>query len=379
VIVQLKGNIMYRLCIAILLLASVGFPHAEEKVAGPSVQITPQLRERISIEPVESLQLSDTLRLPGRVALDEHRVARIGPSISGRVVDIRAFVGRDVKKGEVLAMLNSTELSNAQASYLKAKTQVGLMRLTVERARRLFNEGIISEVTLREREAGLAEAEVELRALADQLGIMGMSEQAIQKLTDTGQINSMTPVTATLTGTVIERKISVGTIAEISDELFTVADLSRVWVAAEAPEQDAHVVQVGSRVEAIIPALPRQHYVGKIVFIADTVKPETRTVTMRMEVENPQRAIKPEMLADLVINRRTEQALSVPARAVLREGDRDHVFVELAKDRFELRPVSLDADRYGRRRVWAGLKEGDRIVVEGAFHLNNVRNLKELE
>jgi cobalt-zinc-cadmium efflux system membrane fusion protein len=100
---------------------------------------------------------------------------------------------------------------------------------------------------------------------------------------------------------------------------------------------------------------------------------------MRMEVENPQRAIKPEMLADLVIKRHTEEALTVPARAVLREGDRDYVFVEVGKDRFELRPVSLDADRYGRRRVWSGLTAGDRIVVEGAFHLNNVRNLKELE
>ena len=369
---------MYRLSILILLMASLAAP-AEEKTAAPSVQITPSLRERISVEPVESVQISDTLRLPGRVALDEHRVARIGPSISGRVVEIKAFVGRDVHRGEVLAMLNSTELSNAQASYLKAKTQVGLMRLTVERARRLFNEGIISEVTLREREAGLAEAEVELRALADQLGIMGMSESAIQRLTDTGQINSMTPVTATLSGTVIERKISIGTIAEISDELFTVADLSRVWVAAEAPEQDAHVVKVGSRVEAIIPALPRQHYDGKIVFIADMVKPETRTVTMRMEVENPQREIKPEMLADLLIKRRSEQALSIPAKAVLREGNRDHVFVEVDQDRFELRPVSLDADRYGQRRVWSGLSEGDRIVVEGAFHLNNVRNLKDLE
>jgi cobalt-zinc-cadmium efflux system membrane fusion protein len=369
---------MHRLLALWLAFANVTV-FADDPKATASVQITPELKARITIELVEMTQYSDALRLPGRVALDEHRVARIGPSISGRVAEIRAFVGRDVRKGDVLALLNSNELSNAQANYLKAKTQVGLQKLTVQRARRLFSEGIISEATFKEREAGLSEAEVELRALADQLSVMGMNEPAIQTLTSGGQINSMTPVTATLSGTVIERKISVGQIAEISDELFTVADLSQVWVAAEAPEQDAHVIQVGSRVEVNIPALPKQRFMGKIVYIADTVKPETRTVTVRMEVDNPQRKIKPEMLADMIINRSSEKVLTIPAEAVLRDADRDHVFIEVAKDRFELRPVTLDPDRDGRRRVLAGLSVGDRIVVDGAFHLNNVRNLKELE
>lgn len=369
---------MHRLLALWLAFANVTV-FADDPKASASVQITPELKARITIGLVEMTQYSDALRLPGRVALDEHRVARIGPSISGRVAEIRAFVGRDVRKGDVLALLNSNELSNAQANYLKAKTQVGLQKLTVQRAQRLFSEGIISEATFKEREAGLSEAEVELRALADQLSVMGMNEPAIQTLTSGGQINSMTPVTATLSGTVIERKISVGQIAEISDELFTVADLSQVWVAAEAPEQDAHVIQVGSRVEVNIPALPKQRFMGKIVYIADTVKPDTRTVTVRMEVDNPQRKIKPEMLADMIINRSSEKVLTIPAEAVLRDADRDHIFIEVAKDRFELRPVTLDPDRDGRRRVLAGLSVGDRIVVDGAFHLNNVRNLKELE
>ncbi len=369
---------MLRLFLALLVLASamrLGAEPADEL----SVQITPELGARITVEPVEVTHIHDSVRLPGRVALDEHRLARIGPSISGRVVEIRVFVGRNVRKGDVLAVLNSTELSNTQAAYLKAKTQMGLQRLAVDRARRLFNEGIISEATLKEREGGLAEAEVEVRAMADQLGIMGMSDQAILKLMNTGQINSVTPVTATLSGTVIERHISVGQIAEISDELFTVADLSRVWAVAEAPEQDAHMAQIGSRVEVHIPALPKEQFTGKIVFVGDTVNPETRTVTLRMEVENTHHRIKPGRLVDMVIKQAAESAPTIPAQAVLREADRDHVFVARGKDRFALRPVTLDADREGRRRVLEGLTTGDRIVVEGAFHLNNVRKLKELE
>ncbi len=368
-----------RLSLALLLVLTAHCALAAESASPGSVELTAALSKRIMMAPVEARPFSEMARLPGRVALDEHRVARIGPSISGRVVEIRAYTGRNVRKGDILAVLNSTELSNAQASYLKARTQMGLQRLAVERARRLYREGIISEATLKEREGGLAEAEVEIRAVADQLGIMGMSDAAIDKLSQTGQINSITPVTATLSGTVIERHISVGTIAEISDELFTVADLSTVWVEAEAPEQDAHAVQMNDRVEVHIPALPQQHFSGKIVFVADTVHPETRTVTLRMQVDNPQRSLKPGMLADMLIKRSTAAALAIPAQAVLREAGKDHVFVETARNRLELRQVILDEDRDGQRRVLSGLTPGERIVVEGAFHLNNARNLKELE
>jgi cobalt-zinc-cadmium efflux system membrane fusion protein len=369
---------MHRSLVSALLLFALPLL-AEEARDGMIVQVPPALGAKITVQPVEVATINDVLRLPGRVALDEHRVARIGPSISGKVVEIKAFIGRDVHKGEPLALLNSTELSNTQAAYLKARTKMGLQRLAVDRARRLFHEGIISEATLKEREGGLAEADVEVRAVADQLTVMGMNPEALAKLTRSGQINSLTPVSSTLSGTVIDRHISVGQIAEISDDLFTVADLKQVWVVAEAPEQDAHVVEVGSRVDVLIPALPNEKITGKIIYIADTVKPETRTVTMRMALDNPKRQIKPEMLADMLIRHRHLHALTVPSQAVIREADRDHVFVELAPDRFALRPVTLEEDRDGQRHVLVGLAEGDRIVTDGAFHLNNVRVLKTLE
>ena len=343
------------------------------------VHAPPALLQRLTVELVSVAHFSETLRLPGRVELDEHKVARVGPSVSGRVAEIKVFVGQHVHKGELLAVLNSTELSSAQASYLKAKTQVGLHRLAVERARRLFEAGIISQATLKEREGALAEAEVELRAGADQLAVMGMSEKAIRRLSDTGQIDSTTPITTTLTGTVIERRISVGQIVQSADHLFTIADLSQVWVVAEAPEQDAYLVERGGLAEVQIPALPKRRITGKIIHVADTVNPTTRTVMVRMEVKNPEHKIKPEMLAGMIIQRPAQTALTIPAKAVVRVGDRDHVFVQTAADSFELRPVSLGVEHEGQRRVVNGLAEGQRIVVEGAFHLNNERIRKELE
>ncbi|WP_254899498.1 efflux RND transporter periplasmic adaptor subunit [Methylomagnum ishizawai] len=343
------------------------------------MQAPPALLKKLVIAPVAEARFMETLRLPGRVALDEHRLARIGPSISGRVTQIKAFIGQGVRKGETLALINSTELGGAQAAYLKAKTQVGLQRLAVDRARRLFGEGIISQATLKEREGALVEAEVELRADDDQLAVMGMSPQAIRRLAKTGHIDSVTPVTVTLNGTVIERHISVGQIAQPSDDLFTVADLSQVWVVAEAPERDAHRVSLDGLAAVEIPALPKRHITGKIIYVADTVDPSTRTVTVRMEVENKHREIKPEMLANMIIQQPSEAGLAIPAAAVVRVDERDHVFVRVAPDRFELRPVSLGPEQDGMRRVAGGLVLGQSVVVDGAFHLNNERIRKELE
>jgi cobalt-zinc-cadmium efflux system membrane fusion protein len=344
-----------------------------------TVTVSPVMLQRLVIAQVVSTERAEVLRLPGRVALDEQRVARIGPSIGGRLTEIRVFVGQNVRKGDVLATINSTELGNAQAAYLIAKTKVNLHRLAVNRTRRLLESGVISQVKLDERESELAESEIELRANVDRLRVMGMSESAIRRLSDSGAIDSTTPVTATLTGTVIERHVSIGEIAQPADNLFTVADLSRVWVTADAPEQDAHLIEPSGKAEVQIPALPGQIITGTLVYVADTVNPVSRTVTVRMEIENPDKKIKPEMLATMIIHRASIEAVTIPAKAVIRQSDHDYVFVQIAPDRFQLRLVELGPEQEGLRQVLSGLAVGHQIVVDGAFHLNNERILKELE
>jgi cobalt-zinc-cadmium efflux system membrane fusion protein len=131
--------------------------------------------------------------------------------------------------------------------------------------------------------------------------------------------------------------------------------------------------------EVEIPALPSQHITGRIIYLADTVNPTTRTVTVRMEVQNPDRKIKPEMLASMVVRREAESGTAVPTAAVIRTGDADHVFVQSGPTSFRLKPVQLDSEQSGLRRVIRGVSEGQHIVVDGAFHLNNERIRKELE
>jgi cobalt-zinc-cadmium efflux system membrane fusion protein len=238
---------------------------------------------------------------------------------------------------------------------------------------------VIGSAELQRRENELASAEAELRAAEDQLKILGMSKEAIDNLARTRTINSVSPITATLSGTVIERRVTHGQVVQPAEALFTVADLSYIWAVAEVPEQQVHLIQLGQKVEVEVPALPHKDgLIGIITYIADIVNPETRTVTVRTGLPNPDHSLKPAMLAQMVIQGRPVTRLAVPARAVVREGNADHVLVQTGADEFRLRPVILGSEERDLRPVLEGLKEGERIVTEGAFHLNNERKRKEL-
>ena len=343
------------------------------------VKMNPEMMGAIKVAPVGKAEISDTFRITSQITLDQDLVARIGAPVTGRISEIRGTVGQRVERGQLLATLNSTELATAQLAYLKSVNHVQLQTRAVERARLLLSADVIGSAELQRRENELASAEAELRAAEDQLRVLGMPRVAIETLAQTRTINSVSPITATLGGTVIERKVTQGQMVQPADVLFTVADLAHVWAVAEVPEQQVHLIRPGQKVEVEVPALPdRGRLFGKLIYIADMVNPETRTVTVRTDLPNPDQALKPAMLATMVIQGQPVTRLAVPAQAVVREGSADHVLVQTGADEFRLRPVKLGPEEKGLRPVLEGLKEGERIAVEGAFHLNNERKRKEL-
>lgn len=343
------------------------------------VEATPALQKLLTIEEVKLGEVKETLSLSARVELDQQHVARIGASVTGRITEIDAMLGQSVKKGQRLALLNSTELGQAQSDYLKASSQVNLRRMTVKRAERLLESGVLAEAELQERQAVLTEAEVDLRTATDRLRVMGMSDADLKRLAKERSIHSFSPVTASIDGVVIERNVAIGQVVQPADSLYTVADLSHLWLVAEVPEQQAHWARQGDQAKAEVPALPGQEVSGKLIYVADLVDPETRTVKLRMALSNPDRLFKPQMLATLKISKPGSQTLTVPSRAVVREDDKDYIFVEIAPSRYELRSVRLGRDEAQKRPILAGLQIGERIVVDGAFHLNNERLRSTLE
>ncbi len=353
---------------------------ATKVVSDPNlVTASPELLSRLTLTNVSKVAMREILRIPGNIGLDEQRVARIGASVTGRITDIDVTLGQQVKQGQLLATLNSTELAQNQLAFIKALQQIELQSKAVERARLLLEADVIGSAELQRREVELSAARAELNASRDQLQVLGMSDKAIDALARSKNIRSVTSVSSKLSGIVIERKVNLGQVVQPSDELFIVADLSHVWAIAEVPERQAELIQKGQDVTIEIPALGGKHFTGKLIYVSDTVNPETRTVTVRTDLDNADGSIKPEMLSSMLVQSRPTEQLAIPIEAIVRENDRDHVFVQTAPNQFKLRAVRLGHEYEGKRAVLSDLAEGDTIVAAGAFHLNSERKRKELE
>jgi len=355
-------------------------PAQPAAVRDPAVVVPAgELLAQIKLASVGSQPVAETLRVPGSIEFDEQRLARIGATVTGRVTQIDALLGQAVKKGDVLARLNSSELSSQQLAYLKARAQLELNRRNAERAKSLFDADVIGAAELQRRESEFEISMAETRAAADQLQLLGVSPASIERLGQKGAIDSVTPVLASLNGVVVERKLAAGQVVQPADALFVVADLSRVWAVAQVPEQQVSQVKAGQSVSIEVPALGNEKLVGKLIYVGQTISPETRTVLVRTELDNSEGRLKPAMLASMLIEARPVERMVVPASAVVRENDVDHVFVAEPDDAFRLVSVRLGPEQAGQRIVLSGLKGEERVVVVGAFHLNNERNRKEME
>jgi len=352
----------------------------EAKVVDPNiVEITDQLAQQIKLHKAGNIEMRGTMRIPGTIQVDEQRMARIGASVTGRIKDIDATLGQNVKNGQVLATLNSTELAQNQLVYIKAAQQISLQTKAVERAKLLQEADVIGSAELQRREAELQAAQAELNAARDQLIVLGMGESAIDKLSSTGQIRSFSNVVSRINGTVISRKVNLGQVVQPAEELFIIADLSHVWVVAEVPEQQIDLIQVGEEVLVEIPALANKQYKAKLIYEGDVVNPQTRTVTVRSDLENANREIKPDMLVSMLIKSSPQPKLAVPLQSIVRENDTTYVYVQLTANKFRLREVELGAEYDGMVTINNGVSEGEMVVADGAFHVNNERKRKELE
>lgn len=353
---------------------------AVKTTANPmDVTLQPEMANQFKVEKLEVQETTPWIEVAGRIEANDRLVTRIGASVTGRVTEVLAEVGDRVRSGQALARVASSELTTAQLGYLRAHSAASQAERGVERARQLIQADVIGSAELQRRESELAIARAELRAAGDQLKLMGLYQEAIDKLREQGTLHAHAAVSATLAGVVIERKVSHGQVVQPGDPLFTVADLGNVWVVGALPEQTARLVETGQSVDIEVPALGNRQISGKIVYVGDTVSAETRSVTIRTQVDNSQRDLKPQMLATMRIRGNAQKSLALPSLAVVRENDKDHVYVKLNDQHFRLTPIELGMASGAWRPVLKGLPQGTEIVTDGAFHLNNERKRAELE
>lgn len=302
-----------------------------------------------------------------RVAFDEGRVSRIGTPVSGRVLELRVQPGDRVRKGQPLLVIASPDAESAFADWIAARADAALAERNLERQRRLLADQAVSqrEVLQAEGEATKAHA-ARARALA-RLEILGMSPD------EPAAKPSRYLLRAPIDGVVVDRPATPGmeVRADSGAALVTVADLSRLWVLADVFERDVGAVAKGATATVRVAAWPGRTWEGKVAHVGDVVDPQSRTVKVRVEVQNPDQRLKPEMFARVTLRGGpAAPSLAVPSRAVLSDGAASVVVVALGEGRFQRRTIEAGPERDGHVRVLSGLAPGERVVVDGAIYLS---------
>lgn len=337
------------------------------------ITVTPDIASQLQIGIPKPHEVAGSLEVAARIETDASRIARVGSPVPGRIIKLLALEGQYVPRGAVLAMLHSTDLSDTQFAFVKAYSQEKLAEQAAKRAEQLVAADVIGQAELEKRRAELLQASTELSALQTQLRAMGMTDQALRQLETTRKLNADYPIVTSIAGTVLERKITIGQIVQPAEIAFMVADLSNVWVVADVPEEDSGRLHKGMRVEVKIPALPDQDIKGSLSYVSSIVDPSTRTVQVRMDLPNPRSIFKPAMLASMKFIDHGEVRTTLPNTAVVREENKDYVFVQVGQHKFMLREVALGAEIGEERILESGLSPNEPIVLDGAFHLNNQR------
>ncbi|HLB05087.1 MAG TPA: efflux RND transporter periplasmic adaptor subunit, partial [Thermodesulfobacteriota bacterium] len=316
---------------------------------------------------------------PGKVSVNETRLAHVGPRIAGRAVEVFANLGDFIKKGQPVAVIDSPELGEAQSQYLKAKTNLQVAEKSYERAKIVVEGKVISTGEFQRREGEYLSATTEAKAAEDRLHLLGMTDDEVSAIGKGHTISSRVAIYAPVTGTVIERHLTLGEVVEPAEPLFTIADLSNLWVIADIPENDISMVKKGQKVSVAVPSYPDAEFIGKVTYISDTVEPATRSVKVRAEVENLKGTLKPEMFATVKVGTGKMDALAIPESAVQREGEKTIVFVAEDEITFQKRVVTLGPEVDGYHQVISGLEKGERIVTKGAFTLKSEGMKGEME
>jgi cobalt-zinc-cadmium efflux system membrane fusion protein len=337
-------------------------------------------RMAIGFAPVVRGELHVPREFPATVQSNENELAEVTTLIRGRVVKVHVDVGQDVKKDTLLAMLHSTDLGVAEGAYLKAAAKLQEAELVYERARDLHEHKAVSLAELQRREAEMKTARAEARETQNRLELLGVPRQEVERLDREHTIKADVPLRAPFDGRVIMRKITRGEVAETNQKLFTVADLSDVWVVGNVPEKDVQYIRKDQKVDVIVSAYPHAIIPGTITYIGDVLDPATRAMRLRVTVLNPDRLLKPEMFATVrVYAAQTPDALTVPLAAVQNGPHGKMVFVQRGTGEFEVRTVRLGNEQGEVVTVLDGVREGELVVTRGSFALKSEMEIHKIE
>lgn len=332
-----------------------------------------EVLDQIKFEPAKIIPIKKTLDIPGSIEVKQNLLARIGSPVQGRIIEIKGELGKTVKQGDVLAVINSTELAKQQLAYIKSVQMVELKTKAYERAVLLFDADVVSEAQKLQRKTELSAAKADMEASKDQLFVMGMTIDEIEAIQSEIQIDATTNIVAKIDGKIIKKNVNVGQVVDPTEDIFTIAMLNEVWGVAQVPERQIGFLKEGDDLLIDVPAYENKSVEGKITYLGDIVDPVTRTVTIRTEIDNAHGLLKPDMLITMKVSGKSIEKVGVPINAIVSIDDIPNIFVKTGENKFLMRPVTLGVKNKDAVHIDDGLLEGEEVVIDGAFHLNNER------
>lgn len=330
----------------------------------------------IQIVTVAPSTLTRTLRLTGAVAYNGFDTTPVITQVSGPVSRIIVSPGENVRAGQPLLYVASPDFSQLRATYMKANDAFKLADREYARAKDLYDHHALSEKDLIAAESGRNQAEADLQASAQALGVLGFKspEQAVQT-----RGSPELPVLAPIAGEVVERLVAAGQVIQAgTTQAFTISNMSTVWVLANVYQQDLPYIRVGDSVTILADSYPGTEFHGKISYVAAALDPTTRTLQARIDVKNPQEKLKNNMYVIAQVQAgKVANAISVPNAAVLRNAENEPFVYTLAgQNQFAMRSVTIGQISEQSTEITSGLAQGDRIVANGSLFLQFANSLQ---
>jgi RND family efflux transporter MFP subunit len=326
------------------------------------IRIEPATVQNIGVKTavVTKRNLIREIRTVGRITYDERKIAYINTKVDGWIEKLYVdYVGQNVKEGDRLLEIYSPDLVSTQEEFL----------LALE-----YNKMIEKSSNEKVRKRALSLLEASRRRLE----YWDIPEVHIELLEKTGQVNKSLMIHSPVTGVVIEKTVLEGKFAKAGEDLYKIADLSRVWVYADIYEYELPWVRNGQEVEMSLSYLPGKVFMGKISYLYPYLESKTRTVKVRIEYDNPDGELKPDMYADVKINTSPRKSvLAVPKEAVILSGVRKVIIIDKGKGFFEPRDIQVGFETKDYYEVIDGIKEGENVVISSQFLIDSESRLSE--
>lgn len=342
------------------------------------VSLTAEAVERAGIvtAPVERGTAVGEIRLPGVVGPNAYRQVVVTPLVAGRITRVSAELGARVRRGQSLARIHSPELAEAQTKYVSARAMLDAHDRELQRTGKLVEIGAASRQEMERIHAEHAAQTAAVQSARSQLELLGVSASAIDALASGSNVNATTSVPAPIDGVVTERVANVGLNVDRATALFTVVDLSTVWIIADVYEKDFSRVRVGNDATVTTAAYPGLSLRGRISYIDPRVNAETRTARVRVEVPNPRGELRLGMYADVAVAGASGVSVAIiPRVAVQNVGDRTVVYLANPQERgqFTEREVRLGEAVGDLVEISSGVQPGDVVVTGGSFFVRAER------